>query len=229
MTIEIYADGASVDGILELNKNPIITGFTTNPTLMKKAGITDYRGFAKKVLSKVKDKPISFEIFSDYFEEMYKQAKEISSWAPNVFVKIPYYNTEGVSMSGLIKILVSEGVKVNLTAVFSYEQIKRAIKDIGNEESIISVFAGRISDAGYDPRSFIEYAKYNKYPRQKILWASTREVWNIKHAEDCGADIITVGHDILKKYLSAKKDLELYSLETVRMFYNDAIESGFTL
>jgi len=230
MTIKIYADGADLQSIIELNKNPLVTGLTTNPTLLKKAGVTNYKEFALEVLKNVTEKPISFEVVGDDWETMARQAREINSWASNVFVKIPFYNTEGIRMEGLVKELVAEKIKINLTAVFTYEQIRNSIRWLGNNtNSIISVFAGRISDAGYDPKSFIQYAKYNKMPNQEILWASTRERWNIQQAEECGADIITVGHDILKKVIDGKKDLEDFSLETVRMFYNDAVASGFTL
>jgi len=229
MAIKIYADGADLQGIIELNKDPVISGMTTNPTLMKKAGIKNYKEFAQEVLRNVTEKPVSFEVFSDNWEEMSRQAREIDSWGYNVYVKIPFTNTEGIRMEGLVKELIAERIKINLTAVFSYQQIDKSIEWLGDNKSIISIFAGRISDAGYDPTSFIQYAKYNKKPQQEILWASVRELWNIKHAENCGADIVTVGHDILKKLKETPRDLEQYSLDTVRMFYDDANSSGFTL
>jgi transaldolase len=229
MTIKIYADGADLKSIIELNKNPVIDGMTTNPSLMKKAGVKNYKEFAKEILSNVTKKPISFEVIGDDWETMSRQAKEISSWGKNVFVKIPFSNTEGISMEGLVKELVAEKIKVNLTAIFTYRQIDKAIRWLGNNQSIISIFAGRIADGGYDPTSFIAYAKYNKEQKQEILWASTRERWNIQQAEECGADIITVGHDILKKVIDGKKDLEDYSIETIKMFNRDATESGLSL
>lgn len=229
MSIEIYADGANLKGIIELNKNPLIEGITTNPSLMRKAGVTNYEEFALEALSYVKEKPISFEVIGNYWPEMSEQAKKIASWQNNVFVKIPFFNTEGTRMEGLVKELINNGIKINLTAIFSYKQIEQSIKWLGNNDSIISIFAGRIADGGYDPTQFIKYAKYNKEPKQKILWASTRERYNIQQAEESGADIITVGHDILKKVIDGKKDLEQYSLETVKMFRDDAISSGFTL
>lgn len=227
--VKIYSDGADIKSILELNNDPLVEGFTTNPTLMKKAGITNYEEFAKEVLATVKKKPVSFEVFSDDWEEMERQALKIASWGNNVYVKIPYTNTQGIKMEGLVRSLIAQDVKINLTAVFSYKQIENAIKWLGNNQSIISVFAGRISDAGYDPLPFIQYAIYNKYPKQEILWASTRELWNIQHAEIAGADIITVGHDMLNKIGTITKDLEEYSIETVQMFYSDAVSSGFEL
>lgn len=229
MPIDIYADGADLKTIIELNKNPKISGFTTNPSLLRKAGIADYAFFAKEALKEVKNKPFSFEVISDTWSEMEREARIISDWADNVYVKIPIMTTEKIKTQGLVKSLVKYGVKVNLTAVFSYSQINDAIEWLGDSKSIISIFAGRIMDAGLDASPFIHYAKYNKQSNQKVLWASVRELYNIKQAEQCGADIITVGHDILSKMSFIGKNLEEFSWETVCMFNRDATISGYTL
>jgi transaldolase len=224
-----YADGADLEEMIELNKNPMISGFTSNPSLMRKAGIDDYETFAKEVLKYIAEKPISFEVFSDDLDEMYRQAKLISAWGKNVFVKIPITNTLGIKTNQLFRRLANEAVKVNVTAVFTTEQINDAIEFLENKNSIISIFAGRISDCGKDAEWFVEYAAYRKYFKQKILWASTRQVFNIVQAENCGADIITVPNDILKKMNLIGKDLKEMSLDTVKMFRQDAVQSGYKL
>ena len=229
MPIKIYADGADPKSILEFCENPMIQGFTTNPSLLRKAGVSNYEEFAKEILSKVKDKPFSFEVISDNWDDMEAEAEIISSWGENVYVKIPTMTTSGIKTTGLIKSLISKNIKVNLTCVFSYRQIDDAISVLGSTDSIISIFAGRMMDAGYDAPSFIRYAVYSKKAQQKILWASTRELFNIKQAEDAGADIITVGHDLLKKMHLIGKNLEEFSRETVQMFHDDAVKSGFKL
>lgn len=228
MPIKIFADGANLENISILNSDPTIQGYTFNPSLLRKSGVTDFEKFAKDVL-KITKLPVSFEVFSDDWENMEREALILSSFGENVFVKIPPMTTEGVRTTGLIESLLSKNVKLNLTCIFTFKQIDHAIKILGNTENIISIFAGRIADAGYDPISFIKYATYNKQSNQQILWASTRGLWNIKEAEDAGANIITIGTDILKKRNIIGKDLEEYSKETIQMFRNDAIASGFKL
>lgn len=232
MAIEIYSDGASIEEMRIANDNPIISGMTTNPTLMKKAGIKNYEEFAKEVLSFVKEKPISFEVFADTFDEMKRQALKISSWSSNVFVKIPITNTKGESSENLIKELSELGVKLNVTAITAIQQVIMASNALGNHtDSIISVFAGRIADTMVSPVPTMYLAKHimKQYPNQKLLWASPREVLNVKEAEDCGCDIITMTSDLIKKLSLKNKDLNDYSLDTIKMFYNDAKESGFEL
>jgi transaldolase len=202
MAIKIYADGADIKNIIELNKNPLIEGFTSNPTLMKKSGITNYEKFAKEVLKYVKEKPFSFEVFSDNWNEMYREAKIISSWGDNVFVKIPITNTQGVSSEKLIEELSQQNVKINVTAITTIPQVvvaSCALKNYTN--SIISVFAGRIADTMVSPIPTMYLARniIKQYSNQKLLWASSREVLNLKEAEDCGCDIITMTNDLIKK------------------------------
>jgi len=233
LNIKIFADGADLKSILELNKNPIISGFTTNPTLMKKAGIQNYTEFAKEVLSEIKDKPISFEVFSDDLDEMKIQAKKISTWADNVYVKIPITNTKGESTAGIVHELSHSGVKVNVTAIFSTAQvIKTAYALKGGAPSVVSVFAGRIADTGRDPKPFMKSMFLickGQDPSIELLWASPRELYNIVEAEACNCDIITVAHDLLSKLNLFDKNLEEFSLDTVKMFYNDAQKAGYTL
>ena len=225
MKIKIYADGANKKEILYFNYQSNISGLTTNPSLMRKSGISNYKNFSIDILKKVKKKPISFEVFADNFKEMYNQAKIISSWASNVYVKIPISNTKGLSSKKLIKILSNQNVKLNITAIFTKAQINTVFKNLEkNTPAIISIFAGRIADTGRDPIDLIKYASklFKKNPKHKILWASTREVLNIIHAEKAGADIITVPTGILKKMKLINKNLNMYSLETVKEFYKDA-------
>jgi transaldolase len=233
LNIKIFADGADLKSILELNKNPVISGFTTNPTLMRKAGIQNYTEFAKEVLSEIKDKPISFEVFSDNLDEMKMQAKKISTWANNVYVKIPITNTKGESTTEIVRELSHDGVKLNVTAIFSTEQvIKTAYALKGGAPSVVSIFAGRIADTGRDPKPFMTNAVMickGQDTNMEVLWASPRELFNIVEAEACNCDIITVAHDLLAKINLFDKDLEEFSLETVKMFYNDAQKAGYTL
>ena len=242
MNIEIYADGADYKGIMEAARNPKITGFTTNPTLMKQAGISLYEEFARKVISDLKhfreDTNISLEVFADDTESMYYQSKKINSWGDevgyDVFVKIPVMNTKGETNYGLIERLSNEGVKVNVTAIFTPEQTQRVLGSLNREiPAIVSIFAGRIADAGVDPEfKMTECMRKNfEYPRPhaKFLWASTREVFNLIQAERVGCDIITMTHDQIKKLSNIGKDLTQYSQETVQMFYNDAVSSGFNI
>lgn len=228
MPIDIYADGATLENIKELEKNPIIKGYTFNPSLLKKAGVKNFIEFAKNVIA-ITEKPVSLEVFADDWQGMVREAEILSSLGENVYVKIPIMNTEGIKTVGIVDNLIRRNIKINYTAIFSYKQIDSAIETLGNVDSIISVFAGRLTDAGYDATSFIKYAVYNKKPKQKILWASTRGLWNIKEAEDSNADIITIGYDILKKMTLWGKDLNEFSLDTVKMFRNDALASGFVI
>lgn len=229
--VKIYADGANLKSIEELNDDDRISGFTTNPALMKKSGITNYESFAKEVLSIVDKKPVSFEIVADDYDETYRQAKKIASWADNVYVKIPVTNTKGNLNYRIIQQLSLEDVKINATAVFDSEQIQDMIDALDTDTpSIISVFAGRIADTGRDPLRYIQYAVHYKKKNQEILWASTREAWNYYQADICNADIITIPPDILKKVFEYnKKPLKELSLETVKMFFDDAASSGLTL
>ena len=229
---QIYADGASIDEFLELNKFDYIKGFTTNPTLMRANGINDYKKFAKELLSKIKDKPISFEVFDDDLYCMKEQAIEINSWAKNIFVKIPITNTRGESTSNLIRELNLSNIKCNVTAIFTVDQCIKIIQEHDNErELILSIFAGRIADTGIDPLPIIkELKKISKNKKNiKILWASPRELLNIIHADQVNCDIITVTKSILDKIKLFNKNLNEYSLETVKMFYNDALDSGYKI
>lgn len=229
--IKIFADGADLNHIISLNENNKISGFTTNPTLMRKAGVENYKNFSLDVLSYVKKKPISFEVFSDDFKQMYKQAKIISSWSENVNVKIPISNSQGQSSIELIKKLHNENIKLNITAVFTLEQIKNLSEVLTrNTYSIVSVFAGRIADTGIDPVPIMKEAKsILSNPNINLLWASPREILNFVQAEDCMVDIITLTPDLIKKIDNLGKSLSEFSLETVNMFYQDAKSSRFVL
>ena len=213
-------------------KNPRIDGFTTNPTLMRKAGITDYIGFAKEILQTIDDKPVSFEVFADEFEEMERQAREMATWGSNVYVKIPVTNTKKISSASLIKKLSAEGVQLNITAILSLEQVSEVADALKNgSSSFVSVFAGRIADTGVDPVPLMKRALEILKPvsNAELLWASPREVLNVYQAESIGCHIITATNDILKKLDLKGKDLEEYSLETVQMFFNDAQQAGYRL
>jgi transaldolase len=232
MKIKIFADGADVKDMVKVYKEGIVTGFTTNPTLMKKSGITDYEKFAKEVLKEITDLPISFEVFSDDFESMEREALIINSWGKNVNVKIPITNTKGESSFPLILKLLQQGIKINITAILTMRQIDEIANVLPTDSDvIISIFAGRIADTGIDPIQTMKYAfrKFILFNNVRILWASTRELLNIIQAEECECDIITVTNDILKKLLMIGKDLTELSLETVLMFYNDAKSSGFKI
>ena len=233
LKVKIFADGADKTGILSLNANPLIRGLTTNPTLMRKAGIRDYEGFAKDILQIVTDKPISFEVFSDDFSEMRRQALKIAAWQTNVYVKIPITNTRAESSLPLIKDLARDGVRLNLTAILTLEQV-RGCAEVLNPEvpSIVSVFAGRIADTGVDPmpllREALDFLK--NQPQAELLWASVREVLNIFQADQCGWHIVTVPHDILGKALKlVAMDLAALSLDTVKMFAQDAQAAGYVV
>lgn len=232
LKIELFADGADLDGMIYMNAKDYIKGLTTNPTLMKKAGISDYTKFAMQVLEIINDKPISFEVFSDDVEEMLSQARKISLWGNNVFVKIPITNTKQHSTSNIVKILSSEGVKVNVTALMTLHQVQE-INEVLNPEvpSNVSVFAGRIADTGRDPIHImgqsLEILKDNR--NCKLIWASPRELLNVFQADSIGCHIITATNDILKKLSLVGKDLKEYSLETVKMFHDDATAAGYTI
>jgi len=231
-SIAIYADGANMKDILYFNSKKFIKGLTTNPTLMKKSGIKNYQKFALDVLKIVKKKPISFEVFSDDFKEMYRQAKIISSWGDNVFVKIPVTNTKGLSSYKLISKLSNEGIKLNVTAVLLQDQVNNIVKSLNKKtRSIISIFAGRIADTGRDPIPLVQKSVLltKKYKNIQILWASTRESLNIFQAQKINCDIITVTTDILSKIDIFGYDLKKYSLDTVKMFYNDAAKAGYKI
>jgi transaldolase len=232
LRIKIFADGAEKASMVALAKNPLIKGFTTNPTLMRKAGITDYAGFAKEVLGEIKDKPVSFEVFSDDFADMERQARIIASWAPNVYVKIPITNTKGQPSYELTRKLSADGIKLNVTAVFTLAQVAESAKALSPAVSaIISVFAGRIADTGVDPMPLMRQAKAIIAGNRnfELLWASPRELLNIYHAEEAGSDIITLTPDVLKRAVNIGLDLETFSLQTVAMFYDDGRKAGYTL
>ena len=233
LPIKIFADGADLEGIIDLYRQPFIKGLTTNPTLMRKAGISDYETFARSVLENVTDKPISFEVFSDEFLEMHRQALKIRDWQENVYVKIPITNTRGESALSLIADLAAEGVKVNVTAILTLEQVKGVASALKKEvPSVVSVFAGRIADTGVDPIPLMKESlrAIAALPSAELLWASVREVLNIFQAAACGCHIVTVPHDILAKVSKlGGMDLSELSLDTVQMFHRDAVAAGFHL
>ena len=232
LKIKIFADGAEIESIKKLNSNNFIKGFTTNPSLMKKAGVKDYKEFALRLLSEVQDKPISFEVFSDEITEMEKQAYEISKWGKNVNVKIPVTNTKKESTAELIRKLSSKGIVCNITALFTTDQVKEVYDAIDKSTpSILSVFAGRIADTGKDPSDIIKYSVdlVKSKSKTEVLWASTRETLNIFQAEKLNCQIITVPHEILGKLSYLDKNLEDFSLETVKSFYKDSIAAGFKI
>lgn len=232
LKIKLFADGADLAGIREMAANPMIRGFTTNPTLMRKAGVADYKSFALQVLGLVKDLPISFEVFDDDFAEMEKQAHEIASWGKNVNVKIPVTNTKGEFCGPLVERLSRGGVQLNVTAVMTVEQVKRVADRLAPDTpAIVSVFAGRIADTGRDPVPIMAEAVnvLKSRPRAELIWASPRELLNIFQADAIGCHIITATNDILKKLSLVGKDLDRYSLETVEMFYKDAKAAGYSI
>lgn len=232
LKIKLYADGADIASMLKLYQLPYIQGFTTNPTLMNKAGITDYEAFAKQVVEAIPDRSLSFEVFSDEFDDMARQARRIAEWGENVYVKIPVTNTKGQSATPLIRELTDAGVKLNVTAVFTLEQSEAIAKALENgAPAILSIFAGRIADAGIDPVPLMADALkiIQPMPNIELLWASPREVFNVVQANDIGCHIITATPDILGKLKSLGKDLTEFSLDTVKMFYNDATAAGFNL
>jgi len=232
LNVKIFADGADRDGMREMYSKPYIQGFTTNPTLMKKAGITDYKAFAQEILQAIPDRPISFEVFADEFSDMEHQALEINSWGENVYVKIPVSNTRQEMAYELIERLSGADVHLNVTAIMTLEQVQHVAEALKNgPESIVSVFAGRIADTGLDPVPIMQEAliMLDVAPKAELLWASPREVLNIYQADRIGCHIITATNDLIRKLALGGKDLSEYSLETVQMFYNDAQRVGYTL
>jgi transaldolase len=230
--VKVFADGAELAGMLALYRQPYIRGFTTNPTLMHKAGIRDYRAFAQEVVAAIPDRPISFEVFSDEFAEMERQAREIATWGDNVYVKIPVTNTRREPAYAIIDRLSHAGVKLNITAIMTLDQVRDVMQRLlGGAPSCVSVFAGRIADTGRDPVPLMAAAVQlvTQDPHAELIWASPRELLNIFQADEIGCHIITVTHDILKKLEFVGKDLGEYSLDTVKMFYNDANSAGFSL
>ena len=230
--ISIYADGAKLKDILKLNELKYIKGFTTNPTLMKQSGVKNYKKFAINLLSKIKKKPISFEVFADDILEMERQAYEIATWGKNINIKIPITNTEGKSTRKLISKLSEKGIVCNVTAIFTFNQLYNLMKVIRKDRSIIlSVFAGRIADSGRDPEIIMKKCSkfLKKYPKSKLLWASTREVYNIFQAERSGCNIVTVPNSILSKLKYINKNLNSFSIDTVKMFHKDAKDAGFLI
>jgi transaldolase len=232
LKVKLFVDGADLTGMREMYANPAIKGFTTNPTLMRKAGVQDYAKFARSVLEAIPDRPISFEVFADDFEEMEAQALEIAAWGKNVNVKIPVTNTGGEFAGPLIERLSRAGVSLNVTAVMTPEQVRDVTAALARETpAIISVFAGRIADTGRDPLPImIESLEIMRAkPKAELIWASPRELLNIFQADSIGCHIITVTNDVLKKLNGVGKDLKKFSLETVEMFYNDARAAGYTI
>jgi len=232
LNVKIFADGAEKAGMLEMYAKPYIKGFTTNPTLMHKAGLTDYTAFARSIVEAIPDRPISFEVFSDDFEEMERQAREIATWGENVYVKIPVTNTRRDPAYDLVRRLAGEGVKLNITAIMTVDQVRNVVEAVKDgAPSCISVFAGRIADTGRDPVPIMSecVAILKAAPRAELIWASPRELLNIFQADAIGCHIITVTNDILKKLSLVGKDLADYSLDTVKMFFDDGRKAGFTL
>ncbi|SCH47461.1 transaldolase [Romboutsia sp. 1001713B170207_170306_H8] len=232
LKVKIYADGADVNSMLKEYDKGLVKGFTTNPSLMKKAGVKDYKSFGKEVVSKITDMPISFEVFADDEELMIKEAREIATWADNIYVKVPVVNTKGEFNKNAINVLAKENVKLNITAVFTINQVKDILESLEKDShAIISIFAGRVADTGVDPmdlvKESVELAK--EYKNVEILWASCRELYNIFQAENSGCHIITVQNSILDKLDNVGKDLTKYSVETVQDFFKDANSLGFSI
>jgi transaldolase len=233
LSVKLFADGADKAGMLQLNANPLIKGMTTNPTLMRKVGITDFEAFAKDILQSITEKPLSLEVFSDEFSEMKRQALKINGWGKNVYVKIPITNTRNESSLPLIQELANEGVKLNVTAILTLAQVEGVSAALNAKiPAVVSVFAGRIADTGVDPVGIMTQSKtiLKNLPQAELLWASVREVLNIFQANDCGCHIVTVPHDILAKAMKMSgMDLGELSLDTVKMFAADAKAAGFSL
>jgi transaldolase len=232
LKIKIFADGADFDQMMQLTKNPQVKGFTTNPTLMRKAGISDYAEFAHKVLAAISDRPISFEVFADDLAGMVVQGRQIASWGRNTNVKIPVTNTEGTFCGPVIKELADAGIVVNVTALMTPAQVKKVAVCLNPKvKSIISVFAGRVADTGHDPIPLMKecLANLKAHPKAELLWASPRELLNIFQADEIGCHIITVTNDVLAKLALVGKDLDEYSLDTVKMFRKDAVVAGYSI
>ncbi|MDQ3691855.1 MAG: transaldolase [Chloroflexota bacterium] len=232
LRVKTFADGTDLASLREIQANPLVKGFTTNPTLMRKSGIVDYRTFARTMLDTVRDRPVSFEVLSDDFEVMYRQATELATWGPNVFVKIPITDTRGASSADLLRRLAREGVQLNVTAITTLEQVVRALDAVAaSPAAVISVFAGRIADTGRDPMPVMRQAVevISPHLNLELLWASPREVLNVYQADEVGCQIVTVTADILRKLELAGRDLHEVSLDTVRMFVRDAELAGLEL
>ncbi|MCE5230190.1 transaldolase [bacterium] len=232
LRIKVFADGADRQFMLDMYRKPFIKGFTTNPTLMRRDGVRDYEAFARDILAAIPDRPFAFEVFSDEMADMKRQALKIAAWSSNIYVKIPIANTKGISCAPLIRELAAEGVKLLATAVCTLEQAREASEALGDSvQSMIAIYAGRIADTGIDPVPVMASALEIMRPRpnQELLWGSTREVFNIFQADAIGCHCITVASDHLKKLALVGKDLTEYSLETVKMFYEDSLASGYTL
>jgi transaldolase len=231
-TVKIFADGADLEAILELADHSHIAGFTTNPTLMRRSGVCDYEGFARKLLERITDRPISFEVCADEPSEMLRQARLIASWGSNVYVKIPVTDTRGKSTAAVVRELTASGVHVNVTALMTLTQVEAVTSVLaGGPGAVISVFAGRVADTGRDPVPLMRAALETMapHPELELLWASPREILNVRQADDLGVHIITVTHDLLKKLTLLGRDLDAFSLETVRMFHHDAVTAGYLL
>jgi transaldolase len=232
LKVKIFADGADLKGIIEMSKNPLIKGFTTNPTLMRKAGVSNYESFARELLKSVTDRPVSFEVFADDFPAMIDQGRKIASWGKNVNVKIPVSNTKGEFAGSVLKTLSAEGVVLNVTAIMTVDQVKAVAAELDpNVPAIISVFAGRIADTGIDPIPHMKACKdaLSARPNAELLWASPREVLNVFQADKVGCDIITCTNDLIAKLSLTGKDLIDYSRETVQMFYKDATAAAYSI
>ncbi len=232
LKVKVFADGADRESMLESYANPLVSGFTTNPTLMRKAGVSDYVGFAKEILKEIPDRDISFEVFSDDFEDMERQGREIATWGENVYVKIPVSNTKGETSYDLVRRLSHDGVKVNVTAIFVLDQVRKVAEAVdGGAPCCVSVFAGRIADAGIDymptMRESVEILQSN--PKAELIWASPREVFNVVQADEIGCHIITCTSDIIKKLPTIGKELAEFSLDTVKLFYDDATAAGYSI
>ena len=230
MTVKIYADGADIDVMHRMARNPVVRGFTTNPSLLRKAGVKNYRAFAERALSAFPDYPISFEVFADEFTEMEAQAREIASWGENIYVKIPVCNTKGTSSAPLIGRLARSGIKVNVTAILCANQVDTVLDALGDAPAIVSIFAGRIADTGRNPVGIVNRAlKLKRLTIHEVLWASPRQVLDVYTADGLGCDIITCTPELIDKLPLEGKNLEEYSRETVRQFYDDAAASRYTL
>lgn len=232
LKVKIFADGADIAGMLEMYRNPLIQGFTTNPTLMRKAGVQDYEAFARDVLALIPNRPISLEVFADGFPEMEEQARVISGWADNVFVKVPITDTKGAFSTELVRRLSQDGVKLNVTALLTLDQVRKVTKVlVGGASANVSIFAGRIADTGRDPVPLMSEAVeiLREAPNAELIWASPRELLNVFQANEIGCHIITATNDILKKLGLVGKELAEYSLDTVKMFYSDAVASRYCI
>jgi transaldolase len=232
LQVKIFADGADLKGMKEAAAQPLVKGFTTNPTLMRQAGVSDYKAFALDVLKLIPDRPVSFEVFADDFPTMEAQGREIASWGDNVYVKVPVTNTKGEFAGPLMTRLAGAGIKLNVTAIMTNEQVKRVAASLAKDTpAIVSVFAGRIADTGRDPVPLMRdaVALLKDRPKAELLWASPRELLNIFQADEIGCHIITVTGDVIRKLALVGKDLERYSLETVAMFHRDALTAAFTI